>query len=172
MLISDEYKDLNTQLHEERDDYGRSSGRHAGAILNLCAQYDTQDILDYGCGKAELNLYMPFAVKCYDPAISKYEGVPEPADIVVCTDVMEHIEPDCLDDVLDDLVRLTRKVCFMTIATRPAVKTLADGRNAHLIVESTAWWMLRITTRFEVIGLEEAEGEFMVILEGLKNESE
>ncbi len=63
----------------------------------------------------------------YDPAVAGKDLPPEPADLVVCTDVLEHIEPDCLDDVLSDLARLTKKVLLVNISTRPAVKVLADG---------------------------------------------
>jgi 2-polyprenyl-3-methyl-5-hydroxy-6-metoxy-1,4-benzoquinol methylase len=68
------------------------------------------------------------------------DAAPEPHDIVACTDVLEHIEPDCLDDVLKDIRRCTKKVAFLLIATRPAIKVLADGRNAHLIQQPYTWW--------------------------------
>ena len=48
-------------------------------------------------------------------------------------ELMEHIEPECLEEVLDNLQWLSLKAVFLVIATRPAKKMLADGRNAHLI---------------------------------------
>ena len=35
MLISPEYKDLNTQLHADRPDYGTSSGEWADDIFSM-----------------------------------------------------------------------------------------------------------------------------------------
>ena len=32
------------------------------------------------------------------------------------------------------------KFAFFAISTRPAKKTLPDGRNAHLTVQSPDWW--------------------------------
>ena len=144
MLISDKYRDLNRQLHHTRADYGKSSHKWAEVVFTKCAELDTTSVLDYGCGKGTLGLELPFAIQQYDPAITKYSTPPEPADIVICTDVLEHIEPDCLDDVLADLRRLTRKRGIFAIPDFPAIKTLADGRNAHLIVEELGFWTHKI----------------------------
>lgn len=48
---------------------------------------------------------------------------------VYMTGVLEHIEPECLEQVLDHLQRLTRKIALLNIVTRPANKVLADGHN-------------------------------------------
>ncbi|HET9469625.1 MAG TPA: hypothetical protein VFO24_00885, partial [Usitatibacter sp.] len=83
-------------------------------------------------------------------------------------DVLEHIEPECLDEVLDDLQRVTRKIGFFVIATREAEKTLPDGRNAHLIQEPIAWWAPRLEKRFTVSQVREMAGEFAVVVRPLE----
>ncbi|NIV37196.1 MAG: hypothetical protein GWN58_49560, partial [Anaerolineae bacterium] len=136
MLITDAYRELNTRLHESNPNYGTSGHKWAKHIGSLAGALETNEILDYGCGKQTLANALPqFTVHGYDPAIEGLDEPPEPHDLVVCGDVLEHIEPECLDDVLDDLKRVTRGTLFLVVATRPASKTLADGRNAHLIVE-------------------------------------
>jgi hypothetical protein len=40
----------------------------------------------------------------------------------------------------------------MVIATNPSAKILADGRQAHLIVEPAAWWRNRIEEKFIIDG--------------------
>ena len=65
--------------------------------------------------------------------------------------MLEHIEPDCLDDVLLHLRTKVKKRLFFAISLRPAGKTLADGRNAHLIVESAEWWLERLAPYFRVL---------------------
>jgi hypothetical protein len=85
----------------------------------------------------------------YDPAFPEY-GEPKTADIVCCIDVLEHIEPLLLNNVLDDLHRIVSKAGFFTIHTGPAIKVLLDGRNAHLIQEPSSWWLKRLTDYFEV----------------------
>lgn len=139
-LITDEYRELNEKLHASNEAYGVSGQKWAGTITDLAVAAGTQDILDYGCGKSTLAKNLPFKIQQYDPAIEKYAKLPEPADIVVCTDVLEHIEPELLGEVLDHLASLVKRVGFFTAATRPAVKTLEDGRNAHLIQEDARWW--------------------------------
>lgn len=164
MLITEHYKQLNADLHKSNQSYGMSGGKWANQIAELSIALDTRDVLDYGCGKSTLALNLPFQINQYDPAIAKYAKRPDPADIVVCTDVLEHIEPDCLDSVLDDLRRLMKKVGFFTVATRPARKTLGDGRNAHLIQENYRWWLPRLLDRFEIKNINVEEDEFIVFV--------
>lgn len=91
-------------------------------------------------------------VQCYDPGVPEYEEMPEPAEMVVCIDVLEHIEPDLIDDVLDHLESLTEKVLFATVHMLPAGKILPDGRNAHLIQKPPAWWLPKFLERFTLKG--------------------
>ena len=53
---------------------------------------------------------------------------------------MEHIEPDCLDAVIADLARVTKKILFVAISTIPSKRTMSDGRNTHLLVQNDVWW--------------------------------
>ena len=158
-LITEEYRDLNKKLHEEREDYGASSARWAPQIRDLCEHLETKDVLDYGCGKCKLAFNLPFTINNYDPCIDEFNYEPDPADIVVCTDVLEHIEPDCIDDVISHLLVLTKKCLFLNVATRPAAKTLADGRNAHLIVQSANWWIGGLIKLFNVVNINVLEGQ-------------
>lgn len=149
-LISAEYAALNTQLHHENLAYGVGGGKHAPMVLKLSAQLKTQSVLDYGCGKSYLAKALPFPIWEYDPAIPGKELTPRPADIVVCTDVLEHIEPERLRHVLGDLSRCVKKVGFFVIHTGPARKTLPDGRNTHLIQHGKKWWTKQLEKHFKV----------------------
>jgi hypothetical protein len=113
-------------------------------------------IVTHNCGKGYLAKALPFPIWEYDPAIPGKEETPRPADLVVCTDVLEHIEPDRLVFVLDDLRRCTLKLGYFVIHTGPSSKTLADGRNTHLIQKDKTWWALKLSKYFEVAKLEEA----------------
>ncbi len=151
MLISDEYKALNEKLHETNKNYGTSGHKWANQVQNLVRMLGSDDVLDYGCGKSTLAQNLPFSIKQYDPAILKYSLNPEPADLVVCTDVLEHIEPECIDDVLDHISKLTKQMAFLVVANRPAKKTLEDGRNAHLIQENELWWLGKVLPKFHLL---------------------
>lgn len=86
---------------------------------------------------------------------------PTQHDLVVCSDVLEHIEMECLIDVIADLRSLTKKVLFVDVATRPAKKVLADGRNAHLIQKDGAWWLTELMPYFEPVFFQTYEGGFV-----------
>jgi len=148
MLITDQYRELNAQLHTTNPQYGVSSSKWAPVVAGLADQIGTRDILDYGCGKGLLKTTLGWPIREYDPSIPGKDAPPEPADFLTCTDVLEHIEPECLEHVLNDLQRLTRKIAFLNIATRPAKKILADGRNAHLIQQQLPFWLPLLWQRF------------------------
>lgn len=150
--ITDGYRALNAELHRSRADYGRRGGRHAPRVLKLLKHFGATTVLDFGCGKGGLAQALPdIDVREYDPAVTGKDTPPAPADILVCTDVLEHIEPECLDDVLIELQRLTLKVGHLVIATQPdRTKLLPDGRNPHLIVQPAGWWRQRLRPYFRV----------------------
>jgi len=164
--ITPGYVALNRLLHETGT-FGMSGGRWAQPVLALVEQLRTRDILDYGCGQRTLEGYLGFPIRNYDPCIPGLDAPPAPADIVVCTDVLEHVEPECLDEVLDDLRRVTRVAGLFLIATRPAERFLADGRNAHLIQQPKSWWLPKLEQRFKVSQVRDLPGEFAVIVRNL-----
>jgi len=144
--ISAAYVDMQKELHARPRGYGGKGDKWAPAVAALVAEHGFTSVLDYGCGQGRLALALrsltPSVVRIdeYDPAIPGKDGHPHFADLVVCTDVLEHVEPDRLSNVLAHLQTLARKAVFVVIATRPSNKTLPDGRNAHLIIEPDAWW--------------------------------
>lgn len=165
MLITEEYREMNKQLHAERQDYGAFGSKWAGHVRELAEALKTSDVLDYGCGKGTLALNLPWPIRQYDPAVPAFADRPEPADLVVCTDVLEHIEIECLDALLDDLRRVTLKVLVSAVATRPAKKKLPDGRNAHLIIQPIEWWLPKLMQRFTLRTLQNVDEEFFAVFE-------
>ncbi len=163
MKITPEYLALNRQLHASGE-YGVSGSRWGDHVRQLSELVGSRDILDYGCGQRTLEKSLGFAIRNYDPCIEGLDAAPQPADIVVCTDVLEHIEPDCIEEVLDDLKRLTRQAALFVIANRPARKSLPDGRNAHLIQQGRDWWMPRISRRFTIHQIEGNAAELVFIV--------
>lgn len=177
MLISERYRDQQKQMHETTV-YGIASAQYAPMVAKVIDQYAVDDLLDYGAGSrltliktiAEQRLVKrKFNYHAYEPAIEMYAKTPDPAEMVACIDVLEHIEPDCLDAVLDDLKRVTSKIGLFTIATVPAGKTLPDGRNAHLIVEPAEWWLPRLTDRFMLQSFQRNKGGFVVLVSPLES---
>ncbi|HSN19801.1 MAG TPA: hypothetical protein VLS49_03940 [Usitatibacter sp.] len=166
--ISEDYRRQQQELHKNPH-YGIASIAYAPIVKQLLQQLGAHSIADYGAGKCNLKRkldelgvtgigYFP-----YDPAFPEY-GTPRSADLVCCIDVLEHIEPDYLDNVLGDLRDIVRKYGFLTIHTGPAMKVLADGRNAHLIQKPRSWWLPILSKYFEVIHLQGSAGGFWVVV--------
>lgn len=153
MLITPEYRELNRKLHQDNEHYGTSGQNWRNAVREL-SEYGRLSILDWGAGKCTLakSLGPAYRVTNYDPCIEGLDTPPEPHDLVVCGDVMEHVEPDLLNNVLSEVRRLARKRAFFVIGMKPARKTLADGRNAHLSLHSQEEWGAKLTAAgFEVL---------------------
>ena len=144
-LISEEYRQQNAELHRSGR-YGRWGYREAENILKTAKEFRCETVLDYGCGAATLSKSLPLPVTNYDPAIEEYSKLPtEKHDMLVLSDVCEHIEPEYLDNVLETVRSLTEKVAYFVIATSlDGTKTLPDGRDPHLIVEEPYWWVEKI----------------------------
>jgi hypothetical protein len=96
-------------------------------------------VLDYGCGKGTLDLP---GIRRYDPAVPEYSKLPDPAHLVVCTDVMEHIEPEYVGNTILHIYSLTKRVAYFQIATRKdKSKNLPDGTNPHKTIRKAGWWL-------------------------------
>lgn len=169
-LISEEYRKLQQQLHQNPN-YGVASVHYAPLVAQVLDAVGASELLDYGAGKGRLgqtlrqHIKRPLTIHHYDPAIPDWSAAPQPCGFVACIDVLEHIEPDLIDNVLDDLKRVLAGVGVFTVHTEPAVKVLADGRNAHLIQQPPAWWLPRFMERFELASFNRMQMGFWVVVE-------
>lgn len=146
-LLTPRYANDLLTMHETDPRWGADGAKHTDAVARIANAWDCHTILDYGCGKGRLKASLEhhaFHVDEYDPGIPGKHTPPKGAHLVVCTDVLEHIEPECLGDVLLHLHSLTRRLLYVVIALRPAKKLLPNGDNAHLIVKDFAWWLERL----------------------------
>ena len=168
-LISDYYM---TQLEILRDKdhepmWGNSGKQHIDAIEKLLRDRSLRlkSLVDYGCGHGYIInelIRRGMGPRCgmtgYDPGIAQCAALPDPADMLISTDVLEHIEPECLDDVLKHMASLTLKMAYINISYRLARTILPDGRNAHLIVQPPSWWkeqLEKVYSRVELFKLNE-----------------
>lgn len=169
-LISEGYRELQRKLHENPD-YGVSSIHYAPLVADIIRVVGATEMLDYGAGKGRLGktlreqFQITPKIHHYDPAVPEWSAPPEPCSFVACIDVLEHIEPHLIDNVLDDLKRVTLGMGVFTVHTGQAVKTLPDGRNAHLIQKPPAWWLPKILERFELVTYTRMPQGFWVVVE-------
>lgn len=167
LRFTPEYKALQKQLHSEGD-YGVSGQGYLPSIFHgisqLAKKHGAVSVLDYGSSTGSTmkavrdKMWLPPTVEdyCYDPFVDEFSAEPKPADFVICTDVLEHVEPECTKAVLDHIASLTKKIALFSVSLVPAHKTLADGRNAHINLRDAEFWMKELKKRF-VLG----EGKVM-----------
>lgn len=143
-LISDSYAKLLHEMHTKKKTFGNRADLKG--LDEWIKTYHIRSILDYGCGKGNLvrtlkERYPEMEIMGFDPAIPEFKTLPETSpDLIVCTDVLEHVEPDKIDNVLTYIFG-TCRVAYLTIACYPAKKGLPDGRNAHILVKDKQWWL-------------------------------
>ena len=170
LLISREYREIQQKLHEDPE-YGMASVHYAPIVADVAKAVGATELLDYGAGKGRLGptLHDKFALQLqvhhYDPAIPHWSAAPQPCPLVACLDVLEHIEPDLLDNVLDDLRRVVSGVGVFTVHTGAALKSLPDGRNAHLIQRPVSWWLPKFMERFDLATFNRLHNGFWVAVE-------
>jgi len=168
-LISEEYRKMQEELHRNPN-YGVASVHYAPIVAEVVKSVGATELLDYGAGKGRLGetlnslMLNPPLIHHYDPARPEWAAPAQPCACVACIDVLEHIEPDLIDNVLDDLMRVTIGHGVYTVHTGPAVKILADGRNAHLIQQPPAWWLERFEQRFNVAEFRPMTQGFWVVV--------
>jgi hypothetical protein len=169
-MISDEYREMQEQLHQNPD-YGIASVTYAPLVAQVIEAVNAQEMLDYGAGKGRLGLALKqhvqreLKIHYYDPAIPEWSTPPAPCNFVACIDVLEHIEPALLDNVLDDLQRVIAGVGMFTVHTGAAKKVLPDGRNAHLIQQPPAWWLPKFLARFDLMTFDRIPMGFWVVVD-------
>lgn len=172
-LISEEYRKMQEELHQNPN-YGVASVQYAPIVVQVLDQVHPEELLDYGAGKGRLGETLktlmpnPPQIRHYDPARPEWAARPQPAPFVTCIDVLEHIEPELLDNVLDDLQRVTAGHGVFTVHTGPAVKVLADGRNAHLIQQPPAWWLPKFMSRFDLAVFQSMPQGFWIVVQARK----
>ena len=165
MKPSQEYHDLIDSykvLHQEEGKFkGISLVPLVPTLMSLVKENNCKTLLDYGCGKAipydknrckEVDLRHPIQKLCnlksfdlYDPAYEKYSKLSKKKyDIVVCTDVLEHIAEQDIDYVLTEILSRSKKIVFLNIYCQPALKHFKEGKfkgkNVHISVFDPSWW--------------------------------
>ena len=126
-------------------------------IRDIIKINNCNSLLDFGCGKAFLyknkfriggkeftdlshfwdlqNIYL------YDPGLKEYSTYPHKKyDGIICTDVVEHIPEEDVQNFIDELFKLSNKFIFVVIATMPASKYFDDGKNIHLSLKGQEEW--------------------------------
>ena len=149
-MISDEYKRILTTIHTETK-FGKRR-KLPDHLENFLEEIKPATLIDFGCGKGNLVFTLKkrhnrINVIGFDPGNPRFDRPLFPVDMIISTDVLEHIEPELLDQTLEEIKQNSRYI-YHLISCAPAKLILPDGRNAHLIQESPKWWK----EKFESLG--------------------
>lgn len=127
--------------------------------------------VDFGCGTGrpaqELAkrgyrvLALDFADNCLDNMVdvpflvADLTKLPSlSAQFGYCTDVMEHIDPDYVDDVLEGIARCVRGAVYFAISTvDDAFGPALEGKQLHLTVRKATWWTEKMAAYWPIIDI-------------------
>jgi len=144
-MHSKEYQKLLTDMHKSNKKWGSEFKKAPipKILEDAIEKYKPKTILDFGCGKGFLTkklkqIYPNIEVTGWDP--SHGTDLQGRYDMIVSTDVLEHVEPEYLKETLFDLHTKTNIAQYHLIACYNAVAVLPDGRNAHLSVYTPDQW--------------------------------
>lgn len=155
-LITRPYLEEQRRLHADPRGYGGRGRKWAPHVIAMAEACGGASVLDYGCGQGSLARALvdqPSVLRIaeYDPAIPGKSGRPSFADVVVCSDVMEHVEAEYVDAVIEHLATLTRRRLLLVISLVPTAKTLSTGEQAHITLHDVAFWRAAFARRFEIV---------------------
>lgn len=156
---------------------GEALAEYKHDVYKIIKDNNVKTILDYGCGKAKFHKLlfnnkqvpgspMGIIIVGYDPAVPMYaKKMSMDYDLVLCVDVMEHVQEDKVDEVLEDLFS-SGKFIFLSITCYPANQILLNGKNAHYTVKEPSWWKEKLSKyegRYHVIFQEDSHRSKIVV---------
>lgn len=154
MAITDDYQEQLRQVHQQRrpdKKWGTTGARNAGSevVRAIQGRGDIKTVLDFGAGQGSLEQYVQASSDChevvwtnYDPSHAGIDKLPTGNfDLIVSSDVLEHVEPELIDETVEWMQAHSDRAMWHHIACDPCGLILPDGRNAHLITERLEWWL-------------------------------
>lgn len=148
------YEKIYKRLHVENIKMfsGNMDLENADEIARLVAITGARRLIDYGSGKGYQYLkqrvhdrWGGVVPHCYDIGVPQLSDYPRGVfDGLICTDVLEHITEQDLDDIINDafsyLDESKTTFAYFNIFCNPSGKTFADGTNMHVTIRDPVWW--------------------------------
>jgi Methyltransferase domain len=160
---------------------------HAHAALAALPMRPGDSVIDFGAGAGYASLalldagFRVLAVDLAANALAPHIAARVPvllaslwdlpvalaADWGFCSDVMEHVPTNRVDDVLRTIRTSTRRATYFSISLRPDGCGVLIGEALHLTVRPLAWWVARLQEQWPVVRvLRHAPGDRAVCVVG------
>ena len=148
-------RDKYSIVYQRNRGYGKTN--HGSHIAEYVRGLGAESLCDVGCGRGGFCKSLLGYVKyIYGVDIaSKPTGsgvwwtdsyadnlllADKSIDYITSFDMLEHLPPDNIDNVLDEFVRVARVGLIFSICYRASSGT-CDGQPLHLTVQPESWWL-------------------------------
>lgn len=98
----------------------------------------TQKILDYSKTALQESLTRELTILDYDKNFM--DGIEGKFDMVTCLNLMEHIEVECIENILKHIKEYSKYMVIIHISFEETKDMLSTGKLAHLHHKSGEWW--------------------------------
>ena len=164
-LISPEYRAQIEKYHNKRPWGGAIRGK-AQMLNKYMIMSGAKSLLDYGCGRSDLKKELqatygnfPYILNEYEPGIPELAGDPPVSDAVISRDVVEHVEPAKIDNVIKHIHDKCNMWTWHKICLRAATGAFPGGeQNLHLTIKPGFWWLQKFEPYFEFLETNINEG--------------
>jgi len=150
--MNDNYYQIYAKTNYASDESRQGHlSRFVSPIINIAQKCHCKTALDYGCGRGWLSRELTKkGLPCdgYDP-YSGFTDIKSQYDMVISTDVLEHLTLDELIEAAEHIKSLKPKVMFHSVFHKKAKLILPDGTNAHKTIENPEWWKNKLNELFE-----------------------
>ena len=142
-------------LYKRKKNYGKTSIKLYDMLKKIINDLNISSVLDYGCGKSKLldliKKNSEIKIFKYDPAIKKYSKLTKnKTDLVICTDVLQHVPLYDLDRVLKEIKSKGIYILFYIKCTNHKTK-LPNGTYANCTVYDKKWWLEKLSNYYDDI---------------------
>lgn len=181
----EKYEQIWTHDVYRKEAPGEHMVEDAIRLLELTGE---ESIIDFGCGTGRASakwrklgydvISVDFAANCVDDGLKLdflqacLWELPNDlyAEIGYCTDVMEHIPMEKVQDVLSGISKRTQKA-FFNVATRDDCLGAKIGRKLHMTVMPAEHWVALMSLYWESVKMCEGDGEATFVLSHPKESS-
>lgn len=142
-------------LYKRKKNYGKTSIKLYDMLKKIINDLNISSVLDYGCGKSKLldliKKNKKIKIYRYDPAIKKYSKLTKnKTDLVICTDVLQHVPLYDLDRVLKEIKSKGIYILFYIKCTNHKTK-LPNKTYANCTVYDKKWWLEKLSNYYDDI---------------------